>query len=105
MINFEKINEKYNGDSKKYILDYEQTREEDFKQTEIQVRETEAANSRIQKKASRVYEDLQEEIAKEFRKIPEGKEWHEISQLDANKIKNYNDGLKKAIEIIKKYEV
>lgn len=47
-------------------------------------------------------EEIIKEILNAQMKLPEGKIWHEISQLEANKMTNYNNGLKKAVEIIKK---
>jgi len=34
-------------------------------------------------------------------KLEDGKIWHDISQLEANKMKNFNNGLKRAEEIIR----
>lgn len=37
-------------------------------------------------------------------KLGPNMEWHQISQMEANKMKNFNNGLKKAIEIITQYD-
>jgi hypothetical protein len=45
-------------------------------------------------------EELIERLKKLYKKIPDNKEWHEISQKEANEIKNYNKGITDALEII-----
>lgn len=47
---------------------------------------------------------MKEEIIKKLqalmKKIDPNKEWHQYSQLQANAMKNYNNGIKDAIAII-----
>lgn len=47
---------------------------------------------------------MKEEIIKRLesllKKIPPGREWHEYSQVEANAMKNYNNGIKDAIAIV-----
>ena len=95
-IDFEKINKEC--DSSSTVYRYEQ--KENIEQAKIRRSEAEKTNSGVSEETRRVYAQMAEEIKASFMPIPEGKEWHEISQKEANQINNYNNGLKKALKII-----
>lgn len=49
-------------------------------------------------------QEIIEQIKQAELKLGPNMEWHQISQAEANKMKNFNNGLKKAIEIITQYD-